>query len=255
MKSGNVLKICISMTALLALLVTALSSCGTTQVNYGLYEDAVADLKAQEELYMTINQEITTIISGGSSTTTSHAEIKGIDLGETPVFQIAGTIKAIGANVNYDMYYENGVCYMDLYGAKTKVEGDLAVALQNYVGISVKDIDINTLLDLTQEELSVAVLQSQSGLNILTVEVEPEKFGTILGYDASKLSTVVVTYSIDQNRHFTAITVETDIDTTYAQMETNIDFKLEISFLQSEEEIEIATPEDLEAYAFREEES
>lgn len=253
MKNKTVFKTFIAMTVLLALLVTALSSCGTTQVNYGLYEDAVANLKLERELYMNISQEITTIISGGSSTTTSDAEVKGIGLGETPVFQIAGTIKAIGANVNYDMYYENGVCYMDLYGAKTKVECDLVTAMQNYVGISVKDVDVNTLLDLTQEELSMAVLQTQKGLNILTVEVQPEKFGTILGYNASQLSTVIVTYSIDQNRRFTAITVETDIDTIYAEMETNIDFKLEFSFPQSEEEIVIAAPEDLDAYALREE--
>lgn len=234
---------------LLIIILVAFTGCGTTKMHSQLYADAVASFKENTALQFQVSQKVTTVISGGSFVTASNADVKVVNLQTAPVSLVEGTITAIGANVNYQIYHENGIGYLNLYGEKTKTECDLAKLLQENVGLSVDSIDLNMLLGFSEEELSKAVLQTKDNLHYFSVELPAETFGKLFMDVEGESAPVVITYIIDFNRYLNAIIVETGMDATYAGQEANITFKLEFTFKQPEEAITITPPEDLDSYS------
>ena len=90
----------IAITLVFMIFAMLFSGCGSTRINYNLYEDAIANFKNQSQMQIKITQDITSIISGGSSTTTSSVSIDAVDLNNAPIYQAKGSIYAIGAGAS-----------------------------------------------------------------------------------------------------------------------------------------------------------
>ena len=151
----------IAITLVFMIFAMLFSGCGSTRINYNLYEDAIANFKNQSQMQIKITQDITSIISGGSSTTTSSVSIDAVDLNNAPIYQAKGSIYAIGAYIQYSVYSEKEYCYLSLDQKKTKVECTLGELLQKHAGIRFDVIDIDALLAMSEEDLKETTLQTK----------------------------------------------------------------------------------------------
>lgn len=225
MKRKTQVQLCV--VALLVALAIVCTGCSGSGNAYKLYQSATEKFNATDEIDMSMAYTLNLEMGEYSSETKMKADVMGVDLNSNPVYLLYYDTTVFGTTVNTEVYYADNVAYVDTGDRRYKQTLSFDELMEEHGGPVLQMDDLKQFMNLTEEDFAAATSVSEGGITKISVTLSGDEFKNVIaqslqGTMASSgsfglysenisASDLIMTFSLNQDQHFTGMTLDTDI--------------------------------------------
>lgn len=220
------LQLSVVVTLVVALLLVS-TGCSGSGNAYKFYQAGTEQFDVTDAIDMSMIYTVNVGVDDYNTETTMKADVMGVNLDSNPEYLLYYDTTAFGTTVNTEVYYADNVAYVNTGNRLYKQEMSVEELMAEHGGPILQMDDLEQFMSLSKEDFAGATASSEGGITKISVTLSGEKFqkmiqdsfqnamgsGGSFGLYSENISAtdLVMTFSLNQDQHFTGMTLDTDI--------------------------------------------